>query len=185
MFVRLDLGLNDRLTLGTSLDIEKAIGNQKIRCDFPPFISGRYRILDGNKYIPAIVAIGYNPLGYSIFNKEEKIEEREFKGVYISFTKPILPFGFNGHAHGGINIDTHYFKDSKLYLGMDIFLNPELLLLVEVNSIKLNGERDNYRVHAGIRYAINQQFEIEVDFKDLSNSSVTRQIKIRYLDTLF
>lgn len=186
VFVNLDLGLSDRLMLGTSLDAERAIGNQKVKCDFPPFISAKYRLLDGTKYIPGKVAIGYNPLGYSIYEKETKTTNKELKGPYMSFTKPILPLGFNGHFHAGINFDTHVFRNSCLYFGLDLSINPELLLILEANSVKFSSKNDKeYKTHAGIRYAINQQFEIEVDFKNLSQGSVTRQFRFRCLDTVF
>lgn len=186
IFARIDLGLSNRLMLGTSLDVEKAIGNQKAKGDFPPFISAKYRLLDGTKYIPGVVAIGYNPLGYPTYEKAIRTDSKELKGLYISFTKPMLPLGFNGHFHAGINFDTHVFRDSGLYFGLDLSINPELLLVLEANSIKFNSKNEKkYTTHAGIRYAINQQFEIEIDFKDLSEGSVTRQFKIRYLDTLF
>lgn len=186
IFIMIDLGLSNRLMLGASLDIEKAIGNQKAKSNFPPFISAKYRLLDGTKYVPGVVAIGYNPLGYATYEKTLRTESRELKGPYISFTKPMLLWGLNGHFHAGINFDTHAFRDSYLYFGGDLSINPELLLVLEANSIKFNGKDEKeYITHAGIRYAINQRFEIEIDFKDLSKGSVTRQFRIRYLDTLF
>ncbi|MDI6785788.1 MAG: hypothetical protein QMD92_03670 [bacterium] len=186
VFVKLDLGISNRLMLGTSLDIEKAIGNQKVKCNFPPFISAKYCLTDGTKHIPGVVAIGYNPLGYSTYDDKDRTDSKELKGPYVSFTKPILPLGLNGHFHAGINFDTHAFKDSCLYFGIDLSINPELLMIFEANSIKFSGDDEKkYRTHAGIRYAISQQFEVGIDFKDLSKGSVTRQLKIRYLNTLF
>jgi len=185
VFVKIDLGITNRLTIGTSLDVEKVIGDQKMESDLPPFISAKYHLLDGTKYIPAIVAIGYNSLGYPRYEGKIKFSSQELKGPYLSFTKPILPLGLNGHAHAGVNFDTHGFKDSSIYLGLNLFINPELLLVLEANSIRFNHQEEEKNVHGGIRFAVNQQFEIELDFKNLSHGSVTRQVKIRYLSTLF
>jgi hypothetical protein len=176
----LSLGLTNNLTLGIPIDIENAIGTGSIKCNFPPSLSAKLRILSNPNF--GNLALGYfDPYGYK--KKEEEIKQTFWvPGLYLTYSKSFLFLALENFINIGIALDLK--GGYSMFLATQLSLNPEFRIILEgvYKEKKYSLER---LVNIGIKYYIVPQLSIKIAFRGIQEKVPERIVGICYHDIFF
>lgn len=173
------IGLTDRIMLGISEDIGGAIGNQKSDWNIPGVIAKVNLVYPGPDSLG--VAIGYDSLLSGEYGKcyNNQMTDDIVYGVYIAFSKPVMLFQGEQYWHFGIRFPLLPYearkngKNISLYTGLNIIINPELMLIGEIENIYINGNRgDEILYNAGLKYNFTESLSIILNFQYTSSSEI-------------
>ena len=185
-------GLAQRVVVGVPLDLQNAIGDEKMETSLPLVLSGRIRITDGTKRFPSL-AIGYHdPYGYKKRWLNEKGEPRKrikgIKGLYLVASKPIVLLDTKIGSHFGILTDVEDYEKGglSLFCGAEADIGSGMKFLAEVGDIPLDKgeEKRKAALSLGMKWNLAPKLSLEFDLIDFSYSP-SRIVKICYRTTLF
>lgn len=185
-------GLSQRVVIGVPLDLQNAIGDNKMETSLPLVLSGRIRITDGTKRFPGL-AIGYHdPYGYKKRWLDEKGEPRKrikgIKGLYLVASKPIVLLDTKIGSHFGILTDVEDYKKGglSLFCGAETNIGSNMKFLAEIGDIPLDKgeEKREAALSLGMKWNLAPKLSLEFNLIDLSRSP-SRTVKICYQTTLF
>lgn len=133
----LDFGVIPQINIGFSLAVYELIGSSDDIKVLDPDFQVKWKLFDGNLYLPAI-AIGYDGRRYG-YNRpsDEYMDDR--KGGYITLTREIFTPGLNALA--GMNLSDFDRHDLYFFMGMSWKLSDLVTLLGEWDNI--NNMRDS------------------------------------------
>ncbi|MBU1262483.1 hypothetical protein KKG61_06490 [bacterium] len=179
-------GLTKRVVVGIPLDLQNAIGDEKMETSLPLVLSGRIRVTDGTKRFPSL-AIGYHdPYGYKKIWLSKRI--KGMKGLYLVASKPILLLDTKIGSHFGLLADVEdYVKGGlSLFCGAEADIGSGMKFSLEVGDIPLDKgeEKRQAALSLGMKWNLAPKLSLEFDLIDLSRSS-SRIVKICYQATLF
>lgn len=179
LLFRFALSLSDYIMLGAPLQIMRFIGRGRMEIALPPIIWAKIRLTKkGSKFLP--MAIGYDPTDYG------ENDSRRVRGLYLVCTKPAYLYKLPIQWHIGINADLEDFKERGVcsFGGVDFSINPYLLLYTEVDGINFKGKGDPF-FNLGVRYLASEQIELEINIRDVGDTTPDRTISFRYSHKLF
>lgn len=191
---QLSAGVLDRLTIGLSFGGQQIIGAQDI--EWYPRVEPaiRYRLMEENHSLPALV-VGYETQGFGTYEEETRRYQIKSKGVFLAasknYTSALGQFG----VHGGANLSREgkdQDRDLSGWVGMDKSLNEELGVVAEYdlalndNSRAALGSGAGY-LNAGVRWSVVEHLSIEFLLKDIlenggGNPQMSRELAIRYTE---
>jgi len=164
----INFGVVHRVNLGASMNVEKLIGTGSPVQLTRPELQIKFRFYDGDRIIPAF-AVGYDGQG-SLYNRPDKMYNQRQRGMYVGGTQEI---GLPGlQAHAGMNIsdfdsnaifgflglsldlrdkvalisewdNLHDFSESRVNLGIKVYLTPNAHLGFSVRGVGQGGDYSN------------------------------------------
>jgi len=187
------IGLSSRLLLGLSYGGENVIGEGKVNWNPDPGVQLRYRLIDENIALPAIV-LGFDSQGYGAYIDSTKRYTVKSRGFFAVASKNYVFLG-DLSLHGGINYSLEKSdgdSDPNLFVGIIKSLNPDLALVAEYD-FALNDNEDNALgsgkgyLNTGLRWTFAQQLYIEISLKNILQNKhnipySNREIKINYYE---
>jgi hypothetical protein len=185
-------GLAKRVVVGIPLDLQNAIGDEKMETSLPLVLSGRIRITDGTKRFPSL-AIGYHdPYGYKKRWLDEKAEPRKrikgIKGLYLVASKPILLLDTKIDSHFGLLADVEDYEKGglSLFCGAEVGIGSGMKFSLEAGDIPLDKGEEGREAGLclGMKWNLAPRLSLEFDLIDLSRTP-SRTAKICYQTTLF
>ncbi|GAI08378.1 unnamed protein product, partial [marine sediment metagenome] len=185
---RIMIGLGDYLFLGLSFDVEKAIGNQTPKVYYPHPL-GKMKLVLGDMGL----AIGYDSFFVGPDGKEVTVttngttiatDKDIIYGPYLVGSKPIYLMGSEQHFHLGLRIPVvpSYDEDEiSLFFGLDIPLNPEFVLLGEIEKIYFNSDRfDEILYNFGLKFTMAERLGVKLGFRAKVEEETSRTVTIEY-----
>ncbi len=166
------IGLTDRLTLGISEDIGRAIGNTKADWNIPGVIA-KINIIYPDEETTGL-AVGYDTLLTGEYGKcyNSQITEDIVYGLYATASKRVHLFSGEQNWHFGIRFPLLPFearkkgKNISLYTGLDVKINEDLMLFGEIENIYLSGNRSKEILYnAAIKYYFNESLSVSLNFQ--------------------
>lgn len=179
LLTRFILSLTDYIMLGVPLDIRHFVGDREIEMELPPVIWAKIKLTKKGAGLP--VAIGYDPTNYG----EDEDENRRVRGIYLVATKPAYLRNIPIEWHLGANADLED-SDKKgicLFGGLDLSINPYLLLYSELDGVNFKG--DKALLNLGLRYLASEHLELDFDLRDVQSTNPDRFIRFEYSNRLF
>lgn len=187
------IGLSSRLLLGLSYGGENVIGEGKVNWNPDLGVQLRYRLIDENIALPAIV-LGFDSQGYGAYIDSTKRYTVKSRGFFAVASKNYVFLG-DLSLHGGINYSLEKSdgdSDPNLFVGIIKSLNPDLALVAEYD-FALNDNEDNALgsgkgyLNTGLRWTFAQQLYIEISLKNILQNKhnipySNREIKINYYE---
>ena len=188
----LNAGVLDRLTIGLTFGGEQIIGDQDVNW-YPrvePAI--RYRIVEENQALPALV-LGYETQGYGTYRAGRY--QIKSKGAFLvaskNYTGPLGQFG----VHGGLNFSRENSdKDGDLsgWVGLDKSINRDLGIVAEYdlatndNHHSVFGSGDGY-LNAGAHWSVVSNLSLSLLLKNILRNSdgkvnMSRELAVRYTE---
>jgi hypothetical protein len=171
VFSRFTLGITNSLMLGVNVELEGAIGDDKVEIGPDKFLGGKMRVVGGEGILPAI-AFGYDPRDYKVDGGGKGGR----RGVYVVVGDEGSIFGMEVNWCIGGNKN----KEECIFLGGSIRCSEEILLLVEAEATR--GEEILF--NTGVRWSVSPEFVLECDLKNLTEK-VNRLIRIGYTSSFF
>ena len=210
---KLSVGISENLSFGVSFGIQQLIGNNKPALNkTTPEFQLKYRVFDESQTMPALV-YGLDTQGRGQYNDTLLIGidsiltlnryEQKAWGIYMVMSKNWNLLGNLG-LHAGLckslseNDDGD--TDLNVFFGIDKELNRSFSLLLEFDTaLNDNLNNENYHLNditfgkgrgylnAGIRWAINQNLMMEINFNDINQNTdaeyTNREIKMMYSES--
>ncbi len=192
------IGLTDRLTLGVSEDIGRAIGNQTADWNIPGVVAKLNIIYPDIDKIG--VAVGYDSLLTGEYGKcyNNQLTDDVVYGLYVTFSKPVHLFTGEQYWHFGARFPLLPFearkkgKNISLFSGLNIIVNDEIMLIGEIENIYLSGNRSKEILYnAALRYSFNESLSVGVTFQYTSSRDInptdkaSRSIFIEYQNIFY
>ncbi len=152
------LGMHDIFYLGASVDIENAIGKDKIKFNIPGVI-GKVKFTDGWKVFPVAIAAGYDSfyIGSEGFeeNRTNKLD-RLIHGPYLAFTGSIYLLDSEQFLTMGLRTPTQpHYKSGKTsyFASFDIPLGDFFRFQLETERIYWNFQHTkDWLYNVGMKY---------------------------------
>jgi len=162
------MGLVEGLTVGVAYGGVRIIDYQPPEWNPDVEFMLRFRIVQETQYIPAI-SLGYDGQGLGGYDSARNRYDITSRGIYLVASKFIDLFGPT-RVHFGINSSgepsayTGQSKNASAFIGMDRYLNPRLVLVMEYDDL-LN-EEDRF-FNLGFRWIFASEISLELDFENL------------------
>lgn len=171
----LDFGVIPQVNIGMSLAVYELLGNSKDIKVLEPDFQAKWRLYDGNLYLPAI-AIGYDGRRYG-YNRSTKRYMDNRKGGYLAMTREIIIPGLEATA--GVNLSDFDFRDVYFFLGTSVRLKDWFSVLAEWDNI--NNMRDS-RMNLGARIYIAPSLALSGAVRRVCRGSENERIvQLRYV----
>ena len=182
------IGLHDNIYLGTSFDVESAIGDKSAKLNIPGVLA-KIKLTDGWVDNPLLLAIGYDAF-YSgnsgkIANSDNPFD-RVIYGPYFAMTRPLFIGGYQQNLHIGIRtpIQPVYVpENTSMWVGIDFpigFFVP----MLEVERIYFDSNRmSEVLANVGFKFNIFESLSIEVDVMMAKGQIPNRMIIVEYMDS--
>ena len=183
----IDFGVYPRLNIGVSLAIDNWIGSSHSVKVLNPDFQAKWKIYDGNLYLPAI-AIGYDGRRYGYgydehtrkyegHNKKHYLDDR--KGGYITLTREIFTPGLA--VTGGVNLSDFDFDKLYMFTGLYYKVLQPVNLLAEWDNIR--NIRDS-RLNLGARFYLHPSLALDALFRRVGRGQESeRVLQLRYVTT--
>lgn len=178
----IDFGVYPRINLGVSLAVHELLGSSgSVRVLNPDFLA-KWKIYDGNLYLPAI-ALGYDGrrYGYGYNDKHKYTRTRKYmddrKGGYLSLSREIIVPGLNASA--GVNMSDFDFEEVYLFSGVYYTIMEKVGLLAEWDNIR--NIRDS-RFNLGARFYLHPSLALDAAVRRIGRGKESERIlQIRYV----
>lgn len=180
-------GLSNNVLLGVPLDMENAIGDEKIELSLPLLLFFKIKLTSGNEKVPSI-SCGYNdPYGYKKRWLDKRI--KGLKGLYLVGTKPVILFDLEHSLSFGFLVDVEDYKKGglSLFAGSSLALGPKFTLLAELESLPLDRgiEEQQGGFNLGARFSLAPNLCLSICGIDLFGGNPSRIVKINYKIKIF
>ncbi len=181
------LGLHDNIYIGASFNMENLIGGGIITPNIPGVIA-KFKITDGWKNFPLLIAIGYDSFYIGQNGKTSSSSnpfDRIIYGPYIAVSRPIFLFGLEQHIHLGLRmpVQPNYTpEDTAFYLGFDFPIGI-FIPMFEINRIYFSNNRLNEILfNAGIKLNLAEYFSFEFNFLISLQKNTSRMLVLEYIN---
>ena len=180
----IDFGIYPRLNLGLSIAAHELIGSSSSVRVLDPDFQAKWKIYDGNLYLPAI-AIGYDGRRYGygydknrVYTGTKKyLDDR--KGGYLAFTREIIVPGL--HASAGVNMSDFDFDKFAGFAGIFYTILDQVSVMMEWDNI--HNMRDS-RWNAGARFYLHPSLALDAAVRRIGRGDESERIlQIRYVTT--
>ena len=183
----IDFGVYPRINIGVSLAIDNWIGSSTSVKVLDPDFQAKWKIYDGNLYLPAI-AIGYDGRRYGYGYDEETrqyvghdskhyLDNR--KGGYLTMTREIFTPGLTLTA--GSNFSDFDWDEFYMFTGLYYKILPQINLLTEWDNIR--NIRDS-RLNMGVRFYLHPSLALDASFRRIGRGDESERIlQLRYVTT--
>ena len=178
----IDFGVYPRINLGVSLAIHELIGSSSHVRVLNPDFQAKWKVYDGNLYMPAI-AIGYDGrrYGYGYDKKRHYTRTKKYlddrKGGYITFSREIFVPGLIASA--GANLSDFEINRVYGFAGLFYRVTDQIGLLGEWDGV--HNIRDS-RANAGIRFYLHPSLALDGAVRRIGRGSESeRVVQIRYV----
>ena len=178
----IDFGVYPRINLGVSLAIHELIGSSSHVRVLNPDFQIKWKVYDGNLYLPAI-AIGYDGrrYGYGYDKKRRYTRTKKYlddrKGGYITFSREIVVPGLIASA--GANLSDFEINRVYGFAGLFYRVTEQIGLLAEWDGVR--NIRDS-RANAGVRFYLHPSLALDGAVRRIGRGSESeRVIQIRYV----
>ncbi len=178
----IDFGVYPRITLGISLAVHELIGSSPSIRTFNPDFQVKWKIYDGNLYLPAI-AIGYDGrrYGYGYDSHRKYTHTKKYldnrKGGYVTFSREIIVPGLNATA--GMSLSDFDFDELHGFAGLFYRLNDQIGAFTEWDNVRNIRES---RLNAGLRFYLHPALAIDGAVRRIGRGEESERIlQIRYV----
>lgn len=190
VLTQLDAGVLKRVTIAISFGGEHIIGDTDINWQSRVEAAIRYRILEENTALPALV-LGYDTQGYG--NHRNERYQVKSKGVFLALSKNYLSSLGQFGVHGGANLsreDEDGDDDLSGWIGVDKSINEDFALVAEYdlalndNSSSALGSGEGY-LNAGALFALSKELRLGFYLKNLLSNGPEKAQTSRELTVLY
>ena len=178
----IDFGVYPRINLGVSLAVHELIGSSSHVRVLNPDFQAKWKVYDGNLYMPAI-AIGYDGrrYGYGYDKDRHYTRTKKFldnrKGGYVTFSREVIVPGLTASA--GVNISDFEWDEIYCFTGVFYRLTDQINLFGEWDNIR--NVRDS-RANAGVRFYLHPSLALDGAVRRIGRGSESERIvQIRYV----
>ena len=180
----IDFGVYPRINIGVSLAAHELLGSSHSVRVLNPDFQVKWKIFDGNLYLPAI-AIGYDGRRYGYgydkdghyINTKKYLDDR--KGGYLTFTREIIVPGL--HATAGMNLSDFDFDKFYGFTGLFYTILDKVSLMMEWDNIH---NMRNSRWNAGARFYLHPSLSLDAAARRMGRGDESERIlQIRYVTT--
>lgn len=165
----IDFGVISRVNIGVSLAVHELLGNSDDIKVLSPDFQVKWKIFDGNLYLPAI-AIGYDGRRYG-YNRQTKKYLDDRKGGYLVMTREIIWPSFN--ATLGANLSDFDKNDFYVFSGLSYTIADVVGLMAEWDNI--NTIRES-RFNAGVRFYLHPSLSLDGAVRRLGRGDENERI---------
>ncbi len=182
----IDFGVYPRLNIGVSAAIHNWIGSSNSVKVLDPAFQAKWKIYDGNLYLPAI-ALGYDGRRYGYgyeeknhtYNRHSHHYMDKRKGGYLALTREIFVPGLTLNA--GLNFSDFDWDELHYFTGMYYKVLRQVTLLTEWDSIR--NIRDS-RFNMGARFYLHPALALDAAFRRIGRGDENERIlQLRYVTT--
>ncbi len=180
----IDFGVYPRINIGVSLAAHELLGSSSSVRVLDPDFQVKWKIYDGNLYLPAI-AIGYDGRRYGYGYDKNRVYTRakryldNRKGGYLTFTREIIIPGL--HASAGVNMSDFDFDQFYGFAGIFYTILDQVSLMMEWDNI--HNMRDS-RWNAGARFYLHPSLALDAAVRRIGRGNESERIlQIRYVTT--
>ncbi|MEW6102575.1 MAG: hypothetical protein AB1630_01955 [bacterium] len=181
------LGLSNNVFVGVPLDMQNAIGDEKIETSLPLLLFLKVKCTSGNEKIPSISLGYYDPYGYKKRWEGKRI--KGLKGLYLVATKPIILFDLKHNLSFGFLVDVEDYEKGgfSLFSGTELALGGKFILLAEVESIPIDSGSENKKAgfNLGTKFLLAENLDLSICAIDLFGGNPSRIVKIGYKIKVF
>lgn len=178
----IDFGVYPRINLGISIAVHELIGSSSSVRVLDPDFQAKWKLYDGNLYMPAI-AIGYDGrrYGYGYNHRRNYTKTKQYlddrKGGYITFSREVFVPGL--HASAGLNLSDFDFDDLYMFTGLFYNLADNIALLTEWDNIR--NLRDS-RFNVGARFTLHPSLALDAAVRRIGRGDESERIlQLRYV----
>ena len=178
----IDFGVYPRINLGVSLAVHELIGSSSSVRVLDPDFQAKWKLYDGNLYLPAI-AIGYDGrrYGYGYDKDRHYTRTKKYldnrKGGYVSLSREVIVPGLTASA--GVNLSEFEWDEIYCFMGMFYRLTNQIGLLAEWDNIR--NVRDS-RANAGVRFYLHPALALDAAVRRIGRGAESERIlQIRYV----
>lgn len=178
----IDFGVYPRINIGASLAINELLGSSHSVRVLTPDFQVKWKIYDGNLYLPAI-AIGYDGRRYGYGYDKNRVYTRskkyldDRKGGYLVLSREIIVPGL--HVSAGTNLSDFDLDKFAGFAGAFYTLMDQVSLMMEWDNI--HNVRDS-RWNAGARFYLHPSLALDAAVRRIGRGSESERIlQIRYV----
>jgi hypothetical protein len=185
------VGLGERISFGISYGAGNLIGTGNPNWNPLPAVMLRYRLIDEEITMPAIV-LGFESQGRGNYISDAKRYERKSPGFFAVASKNFSLLGFLT-LHGGLNYslentddkDLNFFLGAEKTIGKDISVYLQYDAGMNDNSAASLGNGKGF-VDAGLRVSLGAGLILEANLINLNNNfktipAVSRSFRLEYI----
>ncbi|MDD5065747.1 MAG: hypothetical protein PHF84_01745 [bacterium] len=195
---KISIGLTDRIMLGIIEDIDGAIGNDRAKWSIPGVLAKINIVYPDPESMG--LALGYDVLSSGLYSKayNNELTDDLVYGFYMVASKSVMLFKGDQYLHFGVrfpilpNEARVKGKNISFYTGLNVIINPELMLIGEIENIYLNASRGKEVLYnLGLKYSFSESLSIGAIFqytksKELnSTDKVSRSLSIEYQNIFY
>ncbi len=181
----IDFGVYPRINIGVSLAIHQWIGTSTSVKVLDPDFQAKWKLFDGNLYLPAI-AIGYDGRRYGygynddhVYSSRSKHYMDNRKGGYVTLTREIFTPGLS--LTGGMNISDFEWDEVYWFTGLYYKILPQVTALAEWDNLR--NIRDS-RLNLGARFYLHPSLALDAAFRRIGRGDENERIlQLRYVTT--
>ena len=182
----IDFGVYPRLNIGVSAALHNWIGSSNSVKVLEPAFQAKWKIYDGNLYLPAI-ALGYDGRRYGYgyeevnhtYNRHSHHYMDNRKGGYLTLTREIFVPGLA--LNGGLNFSDFDWDELYYFTGLYYKLLRQVTLLAEWDNIR--NIRDS-RLNLGTRFYLHPSLALDAAFRRIGRGDEKERIlQLRYVTT--
>ncbi len=180
----IDFGVYPRINIGVSLAAHELLGSSSSVRVLNPDFQAKWKVYDGNLYLPAI-AIGYDGRRYGYgYNKDRHYTRTkkymdDRKGGYLALTREVIVPGL--HASAGVNLSDFDFDKFCGFAGMFYTVLDQVSVLMEWDNI--HNVRDS-RWNAGLRFYLHPSLSLDAAARRIGRGHESERIlQLRYVTT--
>ena len=181
----IEFGVFPRVNLGVSFAVHELIGSSSSIKVLSPDFQAKWKIFDGNLYLPAI-AIGYDGrrYGYGYKNRvytypidKNKKYMDDRKGGYIALSREIIIPGLDASA--GLNFSDFDWEEMYFFTGMSYVFKDMIGLVAEWDNIR--NIRDS-RLNMAARFYLHPSLSFDAGVRRIGRGDESeRIIQFRYV----
>ncbi|MCI5821047.1 MAG: hypothetical protein MR039_04815 [Elusimicrobia bacterium] len=178
----IDFGVYPRINIGMSLAAHELLGSSDSVRVLDPDFQAKWKIYDGDLYLPAI-AIGYDGrrYGYGFNEQREYANTKHYlddrKGGYLTLSREIIVPGL--HATAGLNFSDFDWDELHWFTGAYYTLAEKVSLLAEWDNIR--NMRDS-RLNLGARFYLHPSLALDGMVRRIGRGDESeRVLQIRYV----
>lgn len=180
----IDFGVYPRINIGLSLAVHELLGSSSSVKVLSPDFQAKWKIYDGNLYLPAI-AIGYDGRRYGygynkdhVYTKTKKYMD-DRKGGYVAMTREIIVPGL--HASAGFNLSDFDLDKFYGFGGLFYTLMDQVSIMTEWDNIH---NIRNSRWNTGLRFYLHPSLSLDGAVRRIGRGKESERIlQIRYVTT--
>ena len=176
----IDFGVFPRINIGVSVAVHELLGSSDDVRVLDPDFQVKWKIFDGNLYLPAI-AIGYDGRRYGYGYNEQRVytDSKHYlddrKGGYLTLSREIIFPGLNATA--GMNLSD--WDELYWFTGMYYTWADKVSFLAEWDNIR--NVRDS-RLNMGVRFYLHPSLALDGAVRRIGRGDESERIlQIRYV----